>query len=209
MRTLLPLLGIAAGPAAMAVIGLTHPASLTPDTAAHWTMMHTALIPFFPLIGINLAWLVAGLSGTVPWLVRVAAFGYAVCYPAVDLLAGVAAGRLVELGQGPFAPTVSAMFDRGNAVGDIGIAALLVGSLLALVALFPTLRWRVVPGGLLLLLGVYLFSANHIYRPWGVLGMVVLALAFVALLRARQVTSVEAERRRRRAHPEPPGAETA
>lgn len=209
MRTLLPLLGIAAGPMAMAGIGLTHPGSLTPATAAHWTMMHTALVPFFPLIGINLAWLVAGLPGVLPWLVRLAAFGYAVCYPAVDLLAGVAAGRLVELGQDPFAPTVSAMFDRGNAVGDIGIGALLVGSVLALVALFPSLRWRVVPGGVLLLIGVFLFGENHIYRPWGVLAMVVLALAFVALLRARQVTALEAGLRRRRAHGDQPAAPTA
>lgn len=207
MRTFLPLLGIAAGPLVMAAIGLTHPGSLTPATAAHWTMMHTALIPFFPLIGINLAWLVAGLSGVLPWLVRIAAFGYAVCYPAVDLLAGVAAGLLVSLGQDPFAPTVSAMFAQGNAVGDIGIGALLVGALLALVALFTTLRWRVVPGGVLLLVGVHLFGAHHIYRPWGVLGMVVLALAFAALLRARQVTALEAEHRRR-AHRNGPAART-
>jgi len=199
MRALLPLLGIAAGPAAMAVIGLTHPGSLTPATAAHWTAMHTVLIPLFPLIGVNLAWLVAGLPGVLPWLVRIAAFGYAVCYPAVDLLAGVGAGLLVSLGQDPLAPTVRAMFTRANAVGDVGIAALLVGAVLALVVLFPRLRWRVVPGGVLLLVGAYLFGEHHIYRPWGVVAMVLLALAFAWLLRVRQVVPLESELSRRRA----------
>lgn len=198
MRTLLPVLGIAAGPAAMAVIGLTHPGALTPATAHHWAAMHTVLIPFFPLVGINLAWLVAGLPGALPWVVRIAAFGYAVCYPAVDLLAGVGAGLLVSLGEDPYAPTVSAMFGRANAVGDIGIGALWVGSVLALVVLGPTLRWRVLPGGLLLLVGAYLFGEHHIYRPLGVLGMALLALGFAALLRAQQVVALEAELVRRR-----------
>lgn len=197
MRALLPLLGIAAGPAAMAVIGLTHPGALTPATAAHWTAMHTVLIPLFPLVGLNLAWLIAGLPGVLPWVVRIAAFGYAVCYPAVDLLAGVGAGLLVSLGQDPFAPTVQAMFARGNAVGDVGVAALWVGALLALVVLWTRLRWRVVPGGVLLLVGAYLFGEHHIYRPWGVLGMALLALAFAWLLRVRQVVDVETELKRR------------
>ncbi len=45
--------GIAAGPAVMAVAGLTHPPLLTPESAPHWTMLHTFLIPLFPLVGLN------------------------------------------------------------------------------------------------------------------------------------------------------------
>lgn len=177
----------------MAIIGLTHPGALTSATAAHWATMHTVLIPFFPLVGLDLVWLVAGLGGRLSWIVRIAAFVYAVCYPAVDLLAGVAAGLLVTLGEEPLSPAVMAMFARGNAVGDVGVAALWISAVLTLVALYPTLRRRVIPGGLLLLAGAYLFGEHHIYRPWGVLGMALLALGFAALLRVRQVVVLEAE----------------
>lgn len=197
MRSLLPVLGIAAGPAAMAIIGLTHPGALTSMTATHWTATHTILIPFFPLVGLNLVWLVAGLRGPLSWVVRVAAFAYAVCYPAVDLLAGVAAGLLVTLGEDPFSPAVMAMFARGNAVGDVGVGALWIGAVAALIVLFPMLRQRVILGGVVLLVGAYLFGEHHIYRPWGVLGMVLLALGFSALLRARHVVALEAEFARR------------
>lgn len=178
--------GIAAGPAVMAVAGLTHPVVLTPDSAHHWAVLHTVLIPLFPLVGLNLGWLVAGLGGVLPWVVRTAAFGYAVFYPAVDLLAGIGAGRLVELGEDPDAPAVRALFARGNALSEVGVVALGIGCVAAVAVLAPRLR-RAVVWALPLLAGAFLFAEFHIYRPFGVTGMALLAVGFAGLLRSRQV----------------------
>ena len=180
--------GIAAGPALIAAAGLTHPPGLSPESAGHWVTLHIVLIPMFPLVGLNLIWLMAGVRGLLPLLVRLAGFTHAVFYPAVDLLAGVGAGRLVQIGQDPYAPTVSALFTRGNELAAVGVAALWVGALLTLGVLWPTLRYRAVVWGVPLLVGAYLFGEHHIYRPWGAAGMALLALGFAGLLRSRQIT---------------------
>lgn len=181
------LVAIAAGPLVLALFGLTHPDALTPATAPHWRAMHVALIPVFPLIGLNLAWLVSGVPGLLAWVVRVAAYVHVVFYAAVDLLAGVGAGLEVLGGQDPFAGPVSTLFTAANRLGAVGVMALLVGSILALGVLWPSLGPRTIVWGVWLLAGAYLFGSHHIYRPWGVTGMLLLAVGFAGLLRARQV----------------------
>ncbi len=108
-------------------------------------------------------------------------------YPSVDLLAGIGAGRLVETGQDPDAPAVRALVDQGNTLSGVGEVALLVGGVMVVVALVPVLPRRSLVWGLVLLAGTYLFAGFHIYRPWGVAGMVLIAVGFAGLLRARQV----------------------
>ncbi|BDP42558.1 hypothetical protein DAETH_25270 [Deinococcus aetherius] len=176
------LLGIGAAPLVMAVLGLTHPADLTLDTARHWTSLHLALIPLFPLIGVNVWWLLAGVPGPLAWLARGGAFVYAAYYPAVDLLAGVGTGRLVGLGVDEDSAVVAALFRQENALGDVGNLGLLAACVLTLAALWPGVGRRVVPGGVALLLGAWLFTRHHIYPPLGVTGMLLLAAGFVALL---------------------------
>ena len=58
---------------------------------------------------------------------------------AVDLLAGVGAGLEVLGGQDPFAGPVSTLFTEANRLGAVGVMALLVGSILALGVLWPSL----------------------------------------------------------------------
>lgn len=69
------------------------------------------------------------------------------------------------------------------------MAALWVGVLLTVGALWPALRHRAVVWAAPLLVGAYLFGEHHIYRPWGAFGMALLAVGFAGLLRARQVAT--------------------
>lgn len=181
-----PVLGIALAPLLMAVLGLTHPTTLTASTAHHWTTLHLWLVPLFPLIGVNLWWLVSDLRGVLPWLARLGALVYGVYYPAVDLLAGIGTGRLLSLGVDRNDSAVAALFQQGNALGDIGNIGLLLSCVLTVASLWPSTGRGVLPGAGCLLLGAWLFTQHHIYRPWGVLGMLLLAVGFAALMWVRQ-----------------------
>ncbi|UQN05511.1 hypothetical protein [Deinococcus sp. QL22] len=181
-----PVLGIALAPLLMALLGLTHPTDLTTSTVHHWTRLHLWLIPLFPLIGVNLWWLLSDLRGWLPWAARLGAFVYGVYYPAVDLLAGVATGRLLSSGVDRDAPAISTLFQQGNALGDIGNMGLLLSCVLTIAALWPLRGRALLPGAGCLLLGAWLFTENHIYRPWGVLAMLLLAVGFAALMWVRQ-----------------------
>lgn len=88
--------GIVAAPLALAALGLTHPVHLDGDTALWWHQLHIVLLPLFPLLGVNLWWLLAGLTGPLPWVGRIAGFVYIVFYGALDVLAGIAAGVVRE-----------------------------------------------------------------------------------------------------------------
>ncbi|GGR41546.1 hypothetical protein [Deinococcus ruber] len=180
-----PVLGIALAPLLMALLGLTHPADLTASNAQHWTMLHQLLIPLFPLIGVNLWWLLADLPGPFSWVARLGAFVYGVYYPAVDLLAGIGTGRLLSQGVNRHAPAVQVLFQQGNSLGDIGNVGLLLSCGLTIVALWLLAGRTVLPGAICLLLGAWLFTQHHIYRPWGVVGMVLLSLGFAALMWAK------------------------
>lgn len=180
------LLGIGAAPLLLALLGLTHPADLTLESAPRWITLSLVLIPLFPLVGVNVGWLLAGVPGVVAWLARVGAFVYVAYSPAAPLLAGIATGRLVTLGVDDDSAIVAALSRQGNALGDVGDLGLLAACGLALAALWPSVGRRVVPGGAALLAGAWLFTRHHLYPPLGVTGMLLLALGFVALLWARR-----------------------
>jgi hypothetical protein len=91
-QTLLPLLGIVAAPLLLAVMGLTHPRDLTPETARYWYVLHLLLLPVFPLLGVNLWWLLAGIPGPWAWVARILTFVYIPFYGALDVLGGIATG---------------------------------------------------------------------------------------------------------------------
>jgi hypothetical protein len=74
---------------------LFHPAQLTPGTAEVWWQLHVVLLPVFPLLGAALVFLLRGARGSLLWLARIAAYGYAVFYTGLDTLAGIGAGLAV------------------------------------------------------------------------------------------------------------------
>lgn len=178
------LAGLMLAPLILAGIGLTHPHHLRADTAMHWTAMHLALMPVFPLLGVNLWWLLSGvsghtLSGVLAWVARVLAFLYIVYYGALDVLAGVGTGRLTLQGQD--ASAIRLLFAEGNALAAVGVWAFLGASLLTCIVLMVRHGVRLWPGAVLLLLSAVSFLSSHIYAPYGVLTMLVMGLGMALL----------------------------
>ena len=161
-----------------AAIGLTHPPTLNASTGEYWRNMHIALIPIFPLVGLA-PWLIARRAG--PWFGRGAAvlgYGFAVFYTSLDLLAGVAGGALVASGHSDASGEVFAV---ARVLGAIGVAALVLGCLLAGVAAVLTAGLAAVPGALLATVGAALVQPGHIYLGLGTVAMLLLAGGFVIM----------------------------
>jgi hypothetical protein len=166
------LIAVAVPHLVVAAIGLTHPATLTVDSAHHWQAMHTALLPLFPLLALG-PWLVAravdARSGVV---VGVIAYVYACFYTALDILAGIAGGAIKDAEAGG----LGIVFPLARDLGEVGSYAHLAATALAAgLALRVTGAARGVPGVVLVLAGSVVFWQEHVYRPWGVLAMVLLA----------------------------------
>jgi len=145
------------------------------------------------MIGVNLWWLLSDLRGLLPWIARLGAFVYGVYYPAVDLLAGIGTGRLLSLGIDRHSSVITALFHEGNTLGDVGNVGLLLSCVLTLASLWALTGRAQLPGAVCLLVGAWLFTQHHIYRPWGVLGMVLLALGFAGLMWAKQQRTASSE----------------
>lgn len=183
--------GIALGPLLLALIGVTHPHQLNPDTAGYWKNMHIGLLVVFPLLGINIWWLLRGLHHPVAWIARGLALVYAGFYGALDVLAGVATGLVVErsvVEQQPGLTVVNNwLFDEGNALAVVGVWAFFMACLLTVLSLYlHRVRGRpLVAGGLLLMAGAWMFLSSHIYYPLGVTAMLLLAAGFSLLMWAR------------------------
>jgi hypothetical protein len=157
---------------AVAAVGLTHPATLTVESAHHWQVMHTVLLPLFPLLALG-PWLVArAVDARSGVLVGVIAFVYACFYTALDVLAGIGGGAIKAAEAGG----LGIIFPVARDLGAIGSLAHLAATALATgLALRVTGLSRGLSGTLLVLAGSFLFWQEHVYRPWGVLAMVLLA----------------------------------
>ncbi len=184
-----PIAGVVAGPLALAALGTTHPTHLEGGTAGWWTNLHLILIPLFPLLGLNLWWLLAGERGVLAWVGRTAAFVYLTFYGGLDLLAGVAAGivrdRATRAGTGEFATVEPWLFATGNDLGDIGVYAFLLGAVIACDLILARHGRRATPGAALIIVGALLFTRSHIYFPVGVGAMTLLAAGCGLLQRVR------------------------
>jgi len=180
---------VVAGPLLLAALGVTHPQDLTEETASWWHELHTILVVVFPLLGLNLWWLLRGLEGVTAWLSRVAGFLYIVFYGALDVLAGVGTGATVEAARREGRETLDdgnpLLFDEGNAFADVGVWALLIGWAIAVILIVRRVGRSALPGALLLVLGCVLFLDSHIYWPEGVLAVLVLGAGFGLLEWAR------------------------
>lgn len=182
-RARLTLIALVVGPALLAaLVGLTHPMDLNPDTATYWKNMHIGLIFVFPLMGLA-PWLIARrVDRRLGWLAAIAGYGYATLYTALDILAGVAGGALVEGGQSDASGPVFAV---ARTLARIGVYSLVAGAVIAGAAVI----WRASRhdrGGLaaasvgliLATVGAWLIYDGHIYPPLGTLAMLLTAAGF-------------------------------
>ena len=165
----------------LALVGLTHPHHLTVDTAGQWWRMHVVLLPLFPLLGLALAALVRGRRDPLSWLVRLGAYAFATGYGALDLLAGVATGYVIDpavtAGDGPAPDAVPRLFAIGNDLGTVGGWAFLGAAVLVAADAVRRLGLRAVPPGVLLVLASVSFLDSHIYRWRGVVTVLLIGLA--------------------------------
>ena len=168
----LSLISVAVPHLVVAAIGLTHPATLTVDSAHHWQVMHTVLLPLFPLLALG-PWLVArAVDARSSVVVGVIGFVYACFYTALDILAGIGGGAIKAAEAGG----LGIIFPVAQDLGAIGSYAHLAATALAAgLAIRVTGLARGLSGTLLVLAGSFLFWQEHVYHPWGVLAMVLLA----------------------------------
>lgn len=184
-----PMLGVAAAPLLLAVLGVTHPRVLTPETAPYWHTLHLILLVLFPLLGVNLWWLLAGFSSWVAWTARVLGFVYIVFYGALDVLAGIGTGVVVmrapQANSPELSETVRWLFAQGNELSLVGVWAFLIACVLTSFVLLRRLGRVALPGAILLCGAAYPFLGSHIYYPVGVLTMLLMALGFALLMAAK------------------------
>ncbi|HEY1175695.1 MAG TPA: hypothetical protein VGF17_06030 [Phytomonospora sp.] len=196
----LTLAAVVAPPLVLAAIGVTHPHELTSASAPWWTNMHIILAAVFPLLAVGHWILLRGVAGPVAWAARIASFLYIGYYGALDALAGVGTGTLVQdglsAGGGHHAtagrdPAITSLFEVGNELGYFGAYCFVAAGVLTSVALFRERGGRVVPGGVVLVAASALFSQKHIYWPFGVTAMLGLALGFGLLAWALPVAAAK------------------
>jgi hypothetical protein len=164
----------------LAGIGLTHPSVLTPATAHHWWSMHIVLLPLFPLLAVTFWALLHGDRTALAWLARIAGYGYAAFYTALDVLAGIAAGLVVEH-DGRTGENTARLIGVGDQLGLVGSWCFLVAAGLTTAALALRGGLWALPGGLLVLVSGWLFLEHHIFAPYGVLGQVGIAVGTALL----------------------------
>lgn len=168
----------------LGVVGATHPAHLTPETAHHWWLMHVAGLVVFPLVGVALASLVWRRRDLLAVAVMAGAAAFAWFYTALDVVSGIAAGwvtdRLDPADAVPRPEEVRLLFQVGGRLGEVGEW----GLALAAIALTVDVVRRAgaigaVPGALLLA-GTAGVVTDHIFWPWGSLGAIALGLGTAA-----------------------------
>lgn len=177
------LIALAAGPALVAaLVGLTHPMHLNAGTAAYWKNLHIALIFVFPLIGLA-PWMIAKrVDRRLGWLGAIAGYGFATLYSALDILAGVAGGALVEGGE---STSTGPVFAIGRTLAHIGVYSLVAGAVIAGVAAVSRAARHdrgalpAASAGLVIATaGAWLIYPGHIYFPLGTLALVLTAAGF-------------------------------
>ncbi len=179
---------------ALAAAGATHPHFLTVESANEWWVLHVYLLPLFPLLPLALLVLIHGESSPLAWAARIAGFGFAVGYTALDAIDGIGAGLVVDASGAPQDVITGRMFEIGDRLGRAGIWCLLASLVLTAMVLSRRHGWWVLPGVLVFALGCRLFYLHHIFSPNGAWGMVAIAAgtALLALAPSRQTSATSA-----------------
>ncbi|MDQ0745361.1 hypothetical protein QFZ62_002669 [Clavibacter sp. B3I6] len=176
-RTAAVLVAVALPPLALAVAGLTHPTSLTDDTALRWRDLHIALLPLFPLLAIAPILLTRRHDRRLGILAIALGFAYAVCYQALDILAGIAAGALkMQGGQG-----VTTMYALADGIVVTGVWAYVAATVLASALVIRHAGLRALPGAVIAVVAAVSFVDSHIFPPRGVITMLGLAVGWTWL----------------------------
>ncbi|MBM7411616.1 hypothetical protein JOE38_001439 [Clavibacter michiganensis] len=176
-RTAAVLVAVALPPLALAAAGLSHPSSLTDDTAMHWRDLHIALLPVFPLLAIAPILLTRRHDRRLGIVAVVLGFVYAVCYQALDILAGIAAGALkLEGGQG-----VTTMYALADGIVVAGVWSYVAVTVLASALVIRHAGLRALPGAVIAVVAAVSFVDSHIFFPRGVITMLGLAIGWTWL----------------------------
>lgn len=176
-RTAAVMVAVALPPLALAAAGLSHPTSLTAGTATLWRDLHIALLPVFPLLALAPILLTRRHDRRLGVVAIVLGFAYAVCYQALDILAGIAAGALkLEGGQG-----VTTMYALADGIVVKGVWSYVAVTVLASALVIRHAGLRAVPGALIAVVAAVSFVDSHIFFPRGVVTMLGLAVGWTWL----------------------------
>jgi hypothetical protein len=176
-RTAAVLVAVALPPLALAAAGLAHPVQLTDATAMRWRDLHVALLPVFPLLAIAPVLVTRRHDRRLGILAIVLGFAYAVCYQALDILAGIAAGALkMEGGEG-----IRTMYALADAIVVVGVWAYVAATLLASALVLRHAGLRALPGAVIAVVAAVSFVDSHIFFPRGVITMAGLAVGWTWL----------------------------
>jgi len=104
-------------------------------------------------------------------------FVYAVCYQALDILAGIAAGALkLEGGQG-----VTTMYALADGIVVAGVWSYVAVTVLASALVIRHAGLRALPGAVIAVVAAVSFVDSHIFFPRGVITMLGLAIGWTWL----------------------------
>jgi hypothetical protein len=170
---------VAAPAVLIALLGLAHPLFLTPATAVRWQLTHLALLPLFPLLGGSFLWLLRHEHGLAGWVARLAAYGYAVLYGALDAIAGIGAPQQV---RHAVRPPIGELYVAGDRLGHLGVVLLAGCALLTGALLWRRHRtWAAPAGAVLIAASCVAFYRHHVFPPRGVLALLGIAVGLVVL----------------------------
>ena len=179
---------IVVGPVSLAAAGLFHPSPLSPESAEQWRVLHLVLLPLFPLLAVMLWTLLIGVregvDGVIAVAARVCAYVYAAFYTALDVLAGIANGAIVEYGADrdlDVDGVKGMIFGQGNDVLAVGTWAMIAACLLTGVVYLRRIGAWALPGTAVLLASAWSFRDAHVYPPQGVLTMLGFGLGALLL----------------------------
>jgi hypothetical protein len=169
-------------------VGLTHPATLTVESAGWWTTMHQILVPLFALLAVSVFVLLRRDRSPLALFGRIAAGTFTVFYGTLDAVSGIATGVVAQAEGATDGASIAALFATGRIFAYVGGYSLLAAAVaVAGVAwLAGSRQWYFWVGAAFAIGGAALIARFHIYFPYGTATMACLAVGFALLELSRQ-----------------------